>query len=173
MGEMRNALSSGFLSFYQLHTETVVSKLQILTNKTESCMHHLHATATTETGPFIYLLPFQWNINSDVTRSKLVYFYSGSLCRLKRDSMDAATRFHLFRTLFSIAGNPLLGDGQSAAYRMYSIFAITTGYGCWMGEVIATFIHLDNTEEMLESARIAIPIATCVWIDAFTRFSVF
>lgn len=87
--------------------------------------------------------------------------------------MDTETRFRLFRILFSIAGNPLLGDGQSLAYRIYSIVTVTFGYGCWIGEVIATFTHLDNIEEMLESARVAIPVTACIWIDSFIRLGVF
>jgi hypothetical protein len=66
-----------------------------------------------------------------------------------------------------------MGDGRSAAYWAYTMFAVTIFYGCWIGEVIATFQHLDSTVELLEAARIAIPVTTCIWIDIFIRLSVF
>jgi hypothetical protein len=53
------------------------------------------------------------------------------------------------------------------------MFSVTIFDGCWIGEVIATFQHLDSTVELLEAARTAIPVTTCIWIDIFIRLSVF
>jgi hypothetical protein len=83
--------------------------------------------------------------------------------------MDTETRFRLYRTFFNIVGNPIMGDGKSVAYRIYAVFAISVGYGCWIGQVIEMFRRLDNIVEMLECARIAIPLTTSYWIDVFVR----
>jgi hypothetical protein len=83
--------------------------------------------------------------------------------------MNTETRFRLYRTFFNIVGNPIMGDGKSVAYRMYAVFAMSIGYGCWIGQVIETFRRFENTEEMLECARIAMPLTTSYWIDMFVR----
>jgi hypothetical protein len=83
--------------------------------------------------------------------------------------MNTEKRFHLYRKFFNVVGNPIMGDGTSVTYQIYAFFAISIGYGCWLGEVIETFRHLDNTEQMLECARIAMPLTTSYWIDVFVR----
>ena len=72
--------------------------------------------------------------------------------------MNTEKPFRLSRTFFIIVGNPIMADGTSVDYRIYAVFAISIGYGCWKGEVIETSIHLDNTEQMLEWAIIAMPL---------------
>ena len=90
-------------------------------------------------------------------------------CKQGTVSMNTEKRFRLYRTFFKVVGNPIMGDGTSVAYRIYAVIAISIGYGCWIGEVIETFRHMDNTVQMLESARIAMPLTTSYWIDVFVR----
>jgi hypothetical protein len=87
--------------------------------------------------------------------------------------MDTDTRFRSFRIFFLIVGNPLMGDGQFLAYRLYSVAVVIIGYGCWMGQVVAIFKHLDERQQMLEAARNAIPVMTSIWSDIFIRYSYF
>jgi len=119
-------------------------------------------------GTFINSLNFQSSIHVKVTQLSTDKV---RLKHLKQDTggMNTGKRFRLYRTFFKIVGNPIMGDGTSVAYRIYAVFAISIGYGCWIGQVIETFRHLDNTEEMLACARIAMPLTTSYWIDIFVR----
>jgi hypothetical protein len=84
--------------------------------------------------------------------------------------MNTETRFHIFRTCFSISGNPILGDGQSAAYRMYMAAVVITLYGCCMGEIIETLRNLENFEQMFECAKVSIPVTASCCVDLFMRY---
>lgn len=90
-------------------------------------------------------------------------------CKQDTVGINTEKRYRLYRTFFNIVGNPIMGGGTSVAHRIYAVFAVSIGYECWTGQVIETFGHLDNTEQMLECARIAMPLNTSYWIDVFFR----
>ncbi|PNF25909.1 hypothetical protein B7P43_G10643 [Cryptotermes secundus] len=90
-------------------------------------------------------------------------------CAEQEDTMNTETRFRLFRIHFSIAGNPILGDGQSAAYSMYMATTVIIMYGCWMGGIIETLRNLRSPQLAFECAKIFVPITATCYIDLFMR----
>jgi hypothetical protein len=83
--------------------------------------------------------------------------------------MKTYTRFLIFRIYFGITLNPILGDGQSLAYRTYMFLGMIVCYGFWVGEVVETVRNMGSIEEVLECARVTIPITAGLWIDIFMR----
>ncbi|PNF31032.1 hypothetical protein B7P43_G17935 [Cryptotermes secundus] len=83
--------------------------------------------------------------------------------------MNTETRFRYFRINFSIAGTPILGDGQSAAYSMYKATTVIVIYGCWMGGVIETLRNLRSPQVAFECAKVFLPVTAACCIDLFMR----
>jgi hypothetical protein len=76
----------------------------------------------------------------------------------------------VYRIYFAITATPILGDGQSVAYRIYNAASLVICYVFWVGEVVELIRSLDNIEEVLECARLTIPITCCRWIDIYMRY---
>ena len=167
-------VSSGFLCstiircqiILHFHTKTSVpSNLKYSTHFCASFTRyrkHRHGT-------FIKSLNFQSSIHVKVmqlstNKVRLKHWKQGTV------GMNKEKRFRLYRTFFNILGNSIMGEGTSVAYRIYAVFAISFGYGCWIRQVIETSRHLDNTEQMMECARIAMPLTTSYWTDVFVRW---
>jgi hypothetical protein len=86
-----------------------------------------------------------------------------------RDIMKTHARFRIFRIYFGITANPILGDGQSVAFQIYVIAAMIICYSFWVGEVVETVRNMRSVEEVLECAKMTIPITAGLWIDIFMR----
>jgi hypothetical protein len=87
-----------------------------------------------------------------------------------RNIMKTHLRFRIFRIYFGITANPILGDGQSVAFRIYVTTAILISYSCWVGEVVEMVRNMGSIEEVLECARMTIPLTAGLWIDVFMRY---
>jgi hypothetical protein len=84
--------------------------------------------------------------------------------------MKTEARFRLLRRYFRVLGNPIFGDGQSVASRIYMVGAVISLYGCWVGLVIETLRHLENFEEAFEYVSMSMPLAASCWTDLFMRY---
>jgi hypothetical protein len=87
-----------------------------------------------------------------------------------RNIMKTHLRFRIFRICFSITANPILGDGQSLAFRIYVTTAILICYSFCVGEVVETIRNMSSIEGVLECATMTIPIIDAIWIDVFMRY---
>jgi hypothetical protein len=133
---------------------------------TESYVHYVILYTCT----IIYSVAFQSNIHNQLVQ----FLNPGCLWSVSVGSqgeMDAETRFRLFEQYFTCVGNPILTKRKSVTFRIYSVITVIVAYGCWLGEYIESFRHLDDLAEMQDPARIAIPLTAFLGVDLYIRWA--